>query len=284
MLAEATSGRRVVDGESDIEIFMKQVASSEHALDPQLLACPFGAVIQRAIRKDPAQRYQTATAMRRELEGVMAQLAPASQLSPFAVGPNSGAAFNSEPSSPSLGSSHAQWQHVYPTQAASAASTDRARGGEAHGGAASSTNSTRWGVVAAVLIAGVALTAAVVGAVVVGVEKFSQTEPQIDPAPLSTLTPKQLRKQLVKLGLRVHASSRVNKGEWATVATFTFSAGSSHGGVVTLIIYQTTAMAELALEGAKAQGQAMMQRGTAVIMVVHGSKKDSLRLLHKLVR
>ncbi len=303
VLAEAISGRRVVESESDIDLFMRHVGPGEHDIDPRLRSCPFGALIEHAIRKDPAMRYQSATAMRQQLESILAHLPPVSQQGPFAVR-GRGTFDTGRP--PSSGSSHAQWVHSYPahTPTQSGPTTTATSGGSTHDGYSqvghshghsqggtspvgqAAAGSTRWGIVAAVLVAAVVVIAAVVGVLVVGIDKLSPpTQRQIERVPLTTLTPRHLKKQLAGLGFRIQTGGlHSSKSGWGTTATYPFvDASGTKGGMVALMIYETLPSADLAATSLKDQGYALIQRHNYVITAMYGDKKSSMRLLRKLV-
>ncbi|MSP25812.1 MAG: serine/threonine protein kinase [Myxococcales bacterium] len=71
VLSEICSGRKLVSATSEIEIYMVHVAEAAHELPPSMREGPLGAIVARAVQKDAANRYPTATAMLADIDQVL---------------------------------------------------------------------------------------------------------------------------------------------------------------------------------------------------------------------
>ncbi|MBI4701246.1 MAG: serine/threonine protein kinase [Deltaproteobacteria bacterium] len=72
VMVEMPGGERAVNGESAIDVYMAHVSREQVPLPPAVTAGPAHAVIERAVRKDPAERYRSAADMLLELEQALA--------------------------------------------------------------------------------------------------------------------------------------------------------------------------------------------------------------------
>ena len=71
VMAEAITGKRVVEGDSSISILMKQLSKEAVPLGETVLDSPFGEVTRRAVEKDASKRYPTASAMLADVKAVL---------------------------------------------------------------------------------------------------------------------------------------------------------------------------------------------------------------------
>jgi serine/threonine protein kinase len=76
LMIEMITARVAVEGVSYVDTLRKQV-SEPVPISPELLSNPVGAVIARAVQKQPAQRYQRADLMRMDLEAALRTLSGA---------------------------------------------------------------------------------------------------------------------------------------------------------------------------------------------------------------
>jgi serine/threonine-protein kinase len=74
VMAEMLSGRRLLTGDP-VQIMMTQLAEEPLVLPPEVARSPLFAVVERAARKNPVERYTSAEAMLRDLEAVSVRLA-----------------------------------------------------------------------------------------------------------------------------------------------------------------------------------------------------------------
>ena len=72
--AEMVTGRAVLSQKMQIELLMAHAGEQPHVLQPEVLASPLGAPIERALAKDLSVRYRTAVQMRADVEAVLQQL------------------------------------------------------------------------------------------------------------------------------------------------------------------------------------------------------------------
>jgi serine/threonine protein kinase len=74
LVCEMLHGRRIVDGEGLLEVYLQHVRDEPHALPPAVLRSPISAVVERAIAKPAAARYPTAREMLRALEAALREM------------------------------------------------------------------------------------------------------------------------------------------------------------------------------------------------------------------
>jgi serine/threonine protein kinase len=110
IMSELLTGQQAIQGQSQVDIIVRQIDPAPVALPPWLASSPVGAVIARAVAKSVEQRYGDALSMWRDLEAVPdgslrrpprgAGGLALPQASPAAFGPNPSAPLAWPPSTP----------------------------------------------------------------------------------------------------------------------------------------------------------------------------------------
>jgi hypothetical protein len=75
LIGEMLTGVPVVSGETDMDVLMAQVLPEPHQLASVIVASPLGAIVERAVRKQPAARYESAAQMRGALRQALPSVA-----------------------------------------------------------------------------------------------------------------------------------------------------------------------------------------------------------------
>ena len=87
VLSELITGKKVVQGSSDIDVLMAHMTPEPLPLSEAVLESPFAAAIRRATEKEPSARFANAAEMRAAIEAALQQWADASRPHPPAPAP-----------------------------------------------------------------------------------------------------------------------------------------------------------------------------------------------------
>jgi serine/threonine protein kinase len=263
-LADSLAGTQTVQGSSFLEICMRQAAPEPVALSQSVLGSPLAGVIQRAVQKDPALRYDSAQEMLRDIDA----LALSSR--DLAYQPT-GIATLSQPLPP-----QPSMMSTPPAVAATAS----------HPPPVARTSPLLWVFGAIALLGILGTTAVAIVAITMqrdrGASEESGFAKSVKAKNLSSLSEERARERTEKAGYRILDVQRHDSpGYSAIMITAT---KLPHSGSITIADYGTPETAQTSDNMLRAQGFVTAREGRRVVMITMLPKdKENERLLRMIV-
>jgi serine/threonine protein kinase len=264
-LADALTGSPTVYGNSFLEICMRQASDAPVPLTPVVLGSPLAGVIQRAVQKNPALRYQSALEMLRDVEAL------ALAHHDLAYQPT-GIATQSElkASSPAL----------MATPHAVAATASRPP-------APARSSLLVWVFAAIALLAVLGTTAVAIVALALrtnsdNVERDPAFAKSVKAKNLASLTEEQARDRTIQAGYQVIDVQRYDSAGYSSIMIT--ATKLPHSGSITIADYDSPETAQTSDNMLRAQGFVTAREGRRVVMITMLPKdKENERLLRKIV-